>query len=710
MKGSTMKRLIFLLTAVLLAAFLFGQSVIVKDSSTDTLITINDEGLNQSSITIQNSASAPGIVTDKLYNVGHSLFWNGSMLGTGGSSVWSLNGNNAYYNAGKVGIGTSTPFSALSVGGSGLAGSAISGKTTDDYGAAVYGEATGTFAIGVLGKATNTSANSHYGGFFEADGMNGIGVYGKSLDGWAGYFIGKSHFEGYVGIGTTNPIAPLTIFNATTSHVTFQNSTTGTNTNDGFLVGHDGATGAYIWNYENSPLNIGTNDSHNIVISADGNVGIGTATPLEKLHVVGNTYITGAFKDKDGEAGTSGQILSSTATGTDWIDVSSVEDNLGNHTATQNIVLGSNWISGDGGDEGVFVTTSGNVGIGTSTPNSKLSVGGNGATDATISGETDTGSGVYGYASNFGHGVFGASSGDYGRGVFGASSGSFGHGVFGHAINSGDVTNYGGYFTAAGNDGFGVYGTANGTTGTGVYGSATNTGVVANYGGYFTASGASGYGVYGSATNSIGTTNYGGYFTASGVGGYGVYGNAPYYGGYFESSQTFGYGVYGHATGSSGISVYGKTNGDSGTGVFGYATGINGKAIVGHGDVAQTSYDFDAVGPGIDYGATSSIRWKQNIVEIDNPLKKLSQLRGVYFDWDAEHGGHHDIGCIAEEVGKVLLEIVVYEENGIDADGMDYTKLSPLLVEAVKALIEENEMLKQRLEVIELKLNDMQGN
>ena len=106
------------------------------------------------------------------------------------------------------------------------------------------------------------------------------------------------------------------------------------------------------------------------------------------------------------------------------------------------------------------------------------------------------------------------------------------------------------------------------------------------------------------------------------------------------------------------------------------------------------SSDFDAVGTGVNYAATSSIRWKKNIKEIDSPLEKMDKLRGVYFDWDEEHGGEHDVGMIAEEVGKVLPEIVVYEENGIDADGMDYSKLTPLLVEAVKELIKQNEELK----------------
>jgi len=109
------------------------------------------------------------------------------------------------------------------------------------------------------------------------------------------------------------------------------------------------------------------------------------------------------------------------------------------------------------------------------------------------------------------------------------------------------------------------------------------------------------------------------------------------------------------------------------------------------------------------YGGTSSIRWKNNIEPITDPLDKLSQIRGVTFDWDREHGGEHAVGFIAEEVGKVLPEIVFYEENGIDAKGMDYSRVTPLLVEAVNAmrkefqdeisaLKQENKQLMERLQ------------
>ena len=49
-------------------------------------------------------------------------------------------------------------------------------------------------------------------------------------------------------------------------------------------------------------------------------------------------------------------------------------DNLGNHTATQNINLNGNYLSGDGANDGVYVANDGKVGIGTSAPGAKLEI------------------------------------------------------------------------------------------------------------------------------------------------------------------------------------------------------------------------------------------------------------------------------------------------------------------------------------------------
>ncbi len=241
-----------------------------------------------------------------------------------------------------------------------------------------------------------------------------------------------------------------------------------------------------------------------------------------------------------------------------------------------------------------------------------------------------------------------------------------------------------------------------------IRGRASATGNVENYGGFFSSDGNQGRGVYGLATAGGNVQNYGGYFSANGNQGSGVYG---------ISNGLNGRGVTGFTSSISGVGVYGEaeaagTNNENhggsflargywGRGVNAVATGAQGRGVVAAGN----AFDFLANGAGTDFGTLSSIRWKKNIREIDNPLEKLEQIRGVYYSWDEEHGGQHAVGMIAEEVGKVLPEIVEYEENGIDAIGMDYSKLTPLLVEVAKAQQKKIEELEEKLSKIENLLN-----
>lgn len=135
-------------------------------------------------------------------------------------------------------------------------------------------------------------------------------------------------------------------------------------------------------------------------------------------------------------------------------------------------------------------------------------------------------------------------------------------------------------------------------------------------------------------------------------------------------------------TGSYGMQAYGKQ-----FGVMAQHTGSSG-------------YDFYSV-TGSNYGFSSSIRWKKNIQPVDNPLDKIMKLRGVYFDWDKEHGGKHDLGMVGEEVGKVVPEAVVYEKDGKYVTGMRDGPLVPLLIEAVKEQQKQIDYLKK--EMAELK-------
>ena len=86
---------------------------------------------------------------------------------------------------------------------------------------------------------------------------------------------------------------------------------------------------------------------------------------------------------------------------------------------------------------------------------------------------------------------------------------------------------------------------------------------------------------------------------------------------------------------------------------------------------------------------SSDKRLKENIVNIPNALDKVMDINGVEFDWSAnyikEHGGEdelfnrkHQVGVIAQEVEKVLPEVVADRPDGYKA--VRYEQLVPLLI------------------------------
>ena len=72
------------------------------------------------------------------------------------------------------------------------------------------------------------------------------------------------------------------------------------------------------------------------------------------------------------------------------------------------------------------------------------------------------------------------------------------------------------------------------------------------------------------------------------------------------------------------------------------------------------------------------------------------------FEW--KKNGAEDIGFIAEEVGKVVPEIVTYEDNGVDARSVNYSHLVALLVEAIK---DQQEQIENQQKQIDDLLNEI---
>lgn len=100
---------------------------------------------------------------------------------------------------------------------------------------------------------------------------------------------------------------------------------------------------------------------------------------------------------------------------------------------------------------------------------------------------------------------------------------------------------------------------------------------------------------------------------------------------------------------------------------------------------------------------TSDKSLKTNITPITGALDKLSQISGVEFDWTEEHLAAksdlpeqyrrtHDVGVIAQDVQQVLPEVVLERNDGTLS--VDYAKMVPLLIQAIKELQVEVNTLK----------------
>ena len=80
--------------------------------------------------------------------------------------------------------------------------------------------------------------------------------------------------------------------------------------------------------------------------------------------------------------------------------------------------------------------------------------------------------------------------------------------------------------------------------------------------------------------------------------------------------------------------------------------------------------------------AFSDERLKDNIETLEDGLAKVEQLRGVTYTRD----GRENIGVIAQEVEKILPEIVLTADDEMGTKSVDYSRITAVLIEAVKDL------------------------
>jgi hypothetical protein len=95
---------------------------------------------------------------------------------------------------------------------------------------------------------------------------------------------------------------------------------------------------------------------------------------------------------------------------------------------------------------------------------------------------------------------------------------------------------------------------------------------------------------------------------------------------------------------------------------------------------------------------TSSIKIKENVKTLDNPLDIIKKLRGVEYNRIGET--YNEIGVIAEEVNDVLPQVVNKDEEG-NPTSVSYGRLTAILIEAIKKQDEQIEILRKRIEELE---------
>ena len=102
-------------------------------------------------------------------------------------------------------------------------------------------------------------------------------------------------------------------------------------------------------------------------------------------------------------------------------------------------------------------------------------------------------------------------------------------------------------------------------------------------------------------------------------------------------------------------------------------------------DFTALTLDMSAAGAATfndNVTAYSDERLKDNIETIENGLDKVEQLRGVTYTRDEKES----IGVIAQEVEKILPEVVLTADDEMGTKSVDYSRLTAVLIEAVKDL------------------------
>lgn len=127
-------------------------------------------------------------------------------------------------------------------------------------------------------------------------------------------------------------------------------------------------------------------------------------------------------------------------------------------------------------------------------------------------------------------------------------------------------------------------------------------------------------------------------------------------------------------------------------------------------NTTTTLFEFYQNGAWVNYTAFSDGRLKTNVEPVTDGLKLVNQLNPVFYDWDRSNSktsgfeDKHQVGFIAQEVEKVLPEVVNKGEDGYRS--LEYGKMVSVVIAAVKELY--NKVLGIDREIASVKAENAQ--
>jgi len=346
-------------TSKITSSSLVSSNLILGNASTSTH-TLHIQGINNGVAGIYLSDAVPSSVSYSLYNDSGTLKWNGTAIGMGSS----ISGTTRY-------IGLFTASNAIGASG-------------------IYQDANNNIGIGTITPGAKLGVKVGTNQDFSVTSTNGVLNLQSVNDAWDIYkplYIDGSTIAfnanggGYVGIGTTNPLARLNINDGGSSSLLLgDNVTTG---KSAFAISLSSATNGYT---SLQAISAGGSSYGNIILNTlGGNVGIGTISPDAKLSVNGSistmTSVAGIAGSQTlgdinlavdtGDAGHRTRVFAF-SNSSDLVAFGYM-DTITESGGASSVVFGSGF--GGAGDVLYINNKSGNVGIGTTSPPCSLTLG-----------------------------------------------------------------------------------------------------------------------------------------------------------------------------------------------------------------------------------------------------------------------------------------------------------------------------------------------